>query len=292
MKATPRGRSGLPLLAALVVAIALGAAFWLGAPAGRSDEPVRQPPQLAPPSIATEPAAPAPHQPAPVELPAPAPSSTEPLTGESAAPGHPPATNELTLVLRVVDSHGHPVPRAEIVLGAQREVLAVVGAADMDATSRLRNVTRLRTDDAGRCTLRLRGAHSALFVWHPASGTSGIWSAAALYQAPADQIELRLSPPALLRGRVVSRGGQPLAGAYITFRLATDPRSPASPDTTLRPRIPRPMRTDAAGRFVLHPDTPQTLRIDAVYQGRTSRVVDVSLQPDTPHEVVLTIPDR
>jgi hypothetical protein len=283
MTSRRKGPGGLLLLGAGVVVLAVSAALWLddsttadpGEPSGLGAAPLAGRETVLPaPLPSPETAGPAPLEP-----------GAEPLGSDPHEPGG------LSPVLRVVDGDGRPVPGADVVVGARREVLMVVGARDMIATARVRNVTLHSTDDEGRCVVRLAHPDSALFARHQEAGTSGVWHAAALFEQPRTdvepEVELVLWPTAVLSGKAFSREGAPLAGAYVSFLHPEDETSAAGGSATLRARLPAPMRTDGAGRFALQVDAPQTLRVTAAHRGIQTAEVTIDVLPDTFHEVVL-----
>lgn len=198
-----------------------------------------------------------------------------------------PGPDGLSPQLTVVDSVGRPVSFAQIVVGARLEVLAVVGAPDLEVAARIRNVTRLRADGAGRCEVHLRRADYAVFAWAPGRGSSAVWGAAALFEEPRDEIELTLQLPALLAGRVMAPDNRPLPGAYVSFERPGGSAVNDGSAGQLQARLPKPMHSDAAGNFRVYVDAPQTLKVSAVHSGSPTNDVLVSLEPDGFHDILL-----
>jgi len=276
-----RSTAGPALVGALVVVVIVAAALWLDGEPESGDEPVAvvalpaqdpsqdHEPSLEPPAEADD---------ASIEAPRPEPTS---LLAER------PGVDGLAPRLRVVDSIGGPVAFAEIVVGARVEVLAVVGAPNLEVAARVRSVTRLRADGAGHCVVPLRRADYAVFAWAPGRGSSAIWGAAALFEKPRDDFELTLQLPSLLAGRVMAPDNRPLPGAYVSFERPADSTLGDGSSGLLQARLPGPMYSDAAGNFRVYVDAPQTLKVKAVHNGTSTTEVLVNLVPDGYHDIVL-----
>ena len=205
------------------------------------------------------------------------PSAGSPSAGSS-------ADGSLTPLVRVFDADGAPVPHAAVVAGAPAQVGPVIAARGRPDATRGHDVRLLFTDDSGAVRVPITRPTHLLYAWRDDLGTSGDWSATELFADPVDEVSLVLRAPALLRGRVMSSDGAPLAGAYVVFAPAGISTGP------ITPRLPAPVRSDANGRFVATLDAPVTASAQATHGGAPSERMLFTLAPDAIGDVLLTVP--
>ena len=188
-------------------------------------------------------------------------------------------TNTTTFV--VLDTHGARVPDALVSVWSLARTRAAkpkqgtLPILDMDALDGLPR-HRALTDPAGEVRITApRGHDYAVAAEHLEHGTSGLlipgrrwlrFSDVLLPRNPAQRPqveELVLQPVARLEGRILGRGGEPLAGVRLSVAAGPVERD----GNRTSPRNPGNHVTDDEGRFAFAVDAPAGVSLDAVLPG-------------------------
>jgi RNA polymerase sigma factor (sigma-70 family) len=199
-----------------------------------------------------------------------------------APPPAPPAEKsekreELAISGRVLDPAGKPVAGAEI-------TVVMVGWHDPGAEGKADDVNRsheVKADEDGRFraqVARPAGVLNPLVrVIAAAPGFGFGWSEAP-GDSPATGLVIRLHAERTLRGRVLDVEGRPVAGARVQVERAVAPfvRPYFNPAPSQAP-VPKPVTTDADGRFTL-PGIGRdvAVRLDVLHEDFTPDSTDVA----------------
>ncbi|HEX5011385.1 MAG TPA: hypothetical protein VFY71_13405 [Planctomycetota bacterium] len=222
-------------------------------------------------------------RPQPTELPpahfeaeSPASATVAPLVDAPAQAAQPPATRTPAhLALVVVDDACAPVAGARVETWAEE---------DDDWEEGLPPLATLETDADGRCALPSMEDGGVLVATRKGVGSSGYVSVRMLRDlaTPSGDAVVRLEPRSRLTGRVVEADDRPASDVEVHFW----PFGGGGRDG----RTPRPLRTDADGRFALEVDASALLGIVAYDGPRESNEVRYRTEAHGERDVLLRLP--
>jgi RNA polymerase sigma factor (sigma-70 family) len=194
------------------------------------------------------------------------PARTEPRPSEIAQEANKPAPGRMFVVGRVLDTQGHPVPNASVLVYAITTTLHILDRPEGVAYAT--EIGRAKSDDTGRIRVDVprtaSSSHDDVGVVALAPGHGAGWLR---LDADAEQpvAEITLPPEQVIDGRVFDFLGQPAGNVRISVTAIRrvvqphpDPRraryegprfSSAEPDDL--PGWPRTAVSDANGRFTL-----------------------------------------